>query len=159
MSDSVVIIAAKRTPIGSMNGQLLSLSSPQLASVAIKAAFEQSGLKAEDITEALIGCVDGEPAGFAVFFHNYSTFLAQPGIYLEDLFVDIEHRGRGLGKALLRRLAQLAVERGCGRLEWSVLDWNEPAIGFYKKLGAKPMDEWTIFRVTGAALKSMGELS
>ena len=114
---------------------------------------------ARPVAEVLIAEWEGTPAGFALFFHNYSTFLAQPGIYLEDLFVDIEHRGRGLGKALLRRLAQLAVERGCGRLEWSVLDWNEPAIGFYKKLGAKPMDEWTIFRVTGAALKSMGELS
>ena len=114
---------------------------------------------ARPVAEVLIAEWEGAPAGFALFFHNYSTFLAQPGIYLEDLFVDIEHRGRGLGKALLTRLAQLAVERGCGRLEWSVLDWNEPAIGFYKKLGAKPMDEWTIFRVTGGALKSMGELS
>lgn len=106
--------------------------------------------------EVLIAEWEGAPAGFALFFHNYSTFLAQPGIYLEDLFVDVEKRGRGIGKALLICLAQVAVERGCGRLEWSVLDWNEPAIGFYKSLGAKPMDEWTIFRVTGDALIKLG---
>jgi GNAT superfamily N-acetyltransferase len=90
-----------------------------------------------------------------LFFHNYSTFLARPGIYLEDLFVDPAHRGRGIGKALLVRLAQLAVERNCGRLEWSVLDWNEPAIGFYRSLGAIAMDEWTTNRVTGEALEKL----
>ena len=105
--------------------------------------------------EVLIAEWNGTPAGFALFFHNYSTFLAQPGIYLEDLFVDVDKRGNGIGRALLIRLAQIAVERGCGRLEWSVLDWNEPSIGFYKKLGAKPMDEWTIFRVTGDGLQDM----
>jgi GNAT superfamily N-acetyltransferase len=92
------------------------------------------------------------PAGFALFFHNYSTFLAKPGIYLEDIFVRPERRGHGLGKALLVHLAKLAVERGCGRLEWSVLDWNEPSIGFYRSLGARLMDEWTICRVSGEAL-------
>jgi GNAT superfamily N-acetyltransferase len=95
------------------------------------------------------------PAGFALFFHNYSTFLAKPGIYLEDLFVLPEHRGRGIGKLLLRRLAQLAVERGCGRLEWAVLDWNSPAIGFYQRLGARLMDEWTICRLAGEALEAL----
>ena len=95
------------------------------------------------------------PAGFALFFHNYSTFLAKPGIYLEDLFVLPERRGRGLGKALLAHLAKLAVERGCGRLEWSVLDWNEPSIGFYRSLGARLMDEWTICRVSGDALATL----
>ena len=95
---------------------------------------------------------DEAPAGFALFFHNYSTFLGAPGIYLEDLFVRPEARGRGYGKALLVRLAQIARERGCGRLEWAVLDWNEPSINFYKALGAKPMDDWTVFRVTGDAL-------
>ena len=93
-----------------------------------------------------------EVVGFALFFHNFSTFLGKPGIYLEDLFVRPAHRGKGWGKALLRELAKLAVERGCGRLEWWVLDWNEPAIEFYKSLGARPMDEWTVFRVTGEAL-------
>lgn len=105
--------------------------------------------------EVLIADYDGIPAGFALFFHNYSTFLAKPGIYLEDLFVNPEYRGKGIGKALLSRLAKLAVERGCGRLEWSVLDWNEPSIGFYKSLGAVPMDEWTVFRLTGDALSGL----
>jgi GNAT superfamily N-acetyltransferase len=102
--------------------------------------------------EVLIGEIDGVPQGFALFFHNFSTFEGKPGIYLEDLFVRPEAHGSGLGKALLGRLAQLAVERDCARLEWWVLDWNEPSIGFYKSLGAKPMDEWTVFRVDGDAL-------
>jgi GNAT superfamily N-acetyltransferase len=99
------------------------------------------------MAEVLIGEIDGAPRGFALFFHNFSTFEGKPGIYLEDLFVDPEARGAGLGKALLARLAQLAMERGCARLEWSVLDWNEPSIEFYKSLGAQAMDDWTINRV------------
>lgn len=105
--------------------------------------------------EVLLAFWNEEPAGFALFFHNYSTFLAKPGIYLEDLFVDPAFRGKGMGKALLIALARLAVERGCGRLEWSVLDWNEPAIQFYKSLGAVAMDEWTGYRVTGEALTAL----
>jgi GNAT superfamily N-acetyltransferase len=106
--------------------------------------------------EVLIGEIDGKAQGFALFFHNFSTFEGKPGIYLEDLFVRPEARGSGLGKALLKRLAALAVERDCARLEWSVLDWNEPSIQFYLGLGAKAMDEWTIYRVDGRAL---GELA
>lgn len=106
--------------------------------------------------EVLLGEVGEVVVGFALFFHNYSTFLAKPGIYLEDLFVEPAHRGLGIGKALLKRLAKLAVERGCGRLEWSVLDWNKPAIDFYVALGAKPNDEWTTYRVTGPALTQLG---
>jgi GNAT superfamily N-acetyltransferase len=102
--------------------------------------------------ETIIAEDDGKPVGFALFFHNYSTFLAQPGIYLEDLFVLPEHRGGGVGRLLLERLAQLAVERGCGRLEWAVLDWNVDAIRFYERLGAKPNAEWTIYRLTGEPL-------
>lgn len=102
--------------------------------------------------ETLLAEVDAAPVGFALFFHNYSTFLAQPGIYLEDLFVLPEHRGGGVGRALLERLAQLAVERGCGRLEWAVLDWNVDAIRFYERLGAKPNAEWTVYRLAGEAL-------
>lgn len=98
----------------------------------------------------------GEVVGFALFFHNFSTFLAKPGIYLEDLYVRQKHRGQGYGESLLRELARLAVERNCGRLEWSVLDWNHRAIAFYKSLGAVPMDEWTMYRVTGAALERLG---
>jgi len=105
--------------------------------------------------EVVVGYAGDEPAGFALFFHNYSTFLGKPGLYLEDLFVVPTFRGRGYGKALLVHLAKLAVERDCGRFEWSVLDWNEPAIGFYKKLGATPMDAWKIMRVTGDALHKL----
>jgi GNAT superfamily N-acetyltransferase len=109
--------------------------------------------------EVVIGEIDGEPQGFALFFHNFSTFEGKPGIYLEDLFVRPEARGSGLGKALLAHLAALAVERDCARLEWSVLDWNEPAIGFYKSLGAKPMDEWTVMRLDGDNLAQLGALT
>jgi GNAT superfamily N-acetyltransferase len=107
---------------------------------------------ARRVAEVLIGDFQGAPAGFALFFHNYSTFLARPGIYLEDLFVKPEMRGRGFGEALLTYLAKIALERNCGRVEWAVLDWNEPAIRFYEKLGAVPMDEWTVFRLTGESL-------
>jgi GNAT superfamily N-acetyltransferase len=105
--------------------------------------------------EVVFACLDAEPVGFALFFHNYSTFLGQPGIFLEDLFVRPHARGHGVGRVLLQWLARTAVERNCGRLEWNVLDWNEPAIGFYRKLGARPMDEWTTFRLTGAELQAL----
>ena len=105
--------------------------------------------------EVLVGEVDGEAQGFALFFHNFSTFEGRPGIYLEDLFVRPEARGLGLGKALLAELARIAVERDCARLEWWVLDWNEPSIGFYQSLGARPMDEWTVMRVDGPALAAL----
>lgn len=106
-------------------------------------------------TEIIIGYAGTEPAGFAVFFHNYSTFLGRPGLYVEDLFVLPEWRGRGLGKRMLAYIARLAVTRGCGRLEWAVLDWNEPAIRFYTSLGARAMDEWTVYRLTGEALERL----
>jgi GNAT superfamily N-acetyltransferase len=105
--------------------------------------------------ETLIAEDDGRPVGFALFFHNYSTFLAQPGIYLEDLFVRPEHRGSGVGRALLEALARTAVERDCGRMEWAVLDWNESAIGFYERLGARPNSDWTVYRLTGEALRAL----
>lgn len=105
--------------------------------------------------ECVIGYYENKPVGFAIFFQNYSTFLAKPGIYLEDLFVLPEMRGKGFGKLLLKHLAQLAVQRNCGRLEWSVLDWNTPAIDFYKSLEAKPMEEWTVFRLTGTSLTNL----
>jgi GNAT superfamily N-acetyltransferase len=124
-----------------------------LSSVKLgEADILRDGFGAERRFELLLATLDGVVEGFALFFPNYSTFLGKPGLYLEDLFVRPEYRGQGLGLALMKRLAQIAVERGCGRFEWSVLDWNEPAIAFYKKLGARPMDEWTIFRVTGDAL-------
>ena len=105
--------------------------------------------------EVLIGEVDGVAQAFALFFHNFSTFEGKPGVYLEDLYVRPEARGAGLGKAMLKELARIALERDCARLEWWVLDWNAPAIGFYEKLGAKPMDEWTTMRVDGAALQEL----
>lgn len=108
------------------------------------------------IAEVLLALDSKRPVGMALFFRNYSTFLGRPGIYLEDLYVDPEFRGRGHGKQLLQAIARLAVKRGYGRFEWSVLDWNSPAIEFYKSLGAKPMTEWTIFRVTGPALTRLG---
>lgn len=106
--------------------------------------------------ETVIAEEDGQPIGFALFFHTFSTFLARPGIYLEDLFVLAEHRGRGVGRALLAHLAHLAVERGCGRLEWAVLNWNQEAIRFYERLGARPNSEWTVYRLAGEALGSLG---
>ena len=105
--------------------------------------------------EVVLAEVDGEATGFALFFHNYSTFLGRPGIYLEDLFVRPEQRGGGVGRALLTHLARLALDRGCGRLEWSVLDWNEPAIGFYRRLGATANSEWTGYRLEGEALERL----
>lgn len=102
--------------------------------------------------EVLLAELGGQSVGMALFFHNYSTFLGRGGLYLEDLFVRPEYRGRGFGKQILQRLAQIAVERGCGRMEWSCLDWNTPSIGFYRSLGAQPMDEWTVYRLTGDTL-------
>lgn len=117
-------------------------------------------LVAEVLADADVSMREGTPAttvaGFALYFSNYSTFLAKPGIYLEDLFVLPQYRGAGLGRALLARLAEIAVERGCGRLEWSVLDWNQPAIDFYQGLGARVMPEWRICRVTGGSLSGFG---
>lgn len=107
--------------------------------------------------ETVIAEKDGRPVGFALFFHNFSTFLGKPGIYLEDLFVRPEARGLGVGKALLAFLAKLAVERGCGRFEWWCLDWNKPSIEFYKSMGAKPMDDWTVYRVDGNALSKLAK--
>ncbi len=105
--------------------------------------------------EVLLAMVGHEPVGFAVFFHNFSTWLGRPGLYLEDLFVRPDQRGHGYGRALLEHLARIAQERGCGRMEWAVLDWNEPAIQFYRKLGARPMDEWTVFRLTESEIAQL----
>jgi GNAT superfamily N-acetyltransferase len=107
------------------------------------------------VAEVLLGYLGDDPAGFALFFHNFSTFLGKPGIYLEDLYVRPEHRRSGVGHALLTYIARLAMERNCGRLEWSVLDWNEPAIRFYRGIGASPVSGWTLYRVTGEALEKL----
>lgn len=122
------------------------------ACVATEESLRETLFGEKRYAEVILAEQEGRPAGFALFFHNYSTFLARPGIYLEDLYVRPELRGQGIGKALLARLASLAVERKCGRLEWAVLNWNEPAIRFYRSLGALPQNEWTVYRVTGEEL-------
>lgn len=111
----------------------------------------------QHIAEVIFAVADGKEVGIALFFHNFSTFLGRGGIYLEDLFVLPEYRGRGYGKGLLKKLAEIAVKRGCGRLEWSCLDWNQPSIDFYLSLGAKRMDEWTVYRLTGETLQALGK--
>lgn len=121
--------------------------------VADEAAVHRALFGPRPIVEALVATFADEAVGFALFFHNFSTFLGKPGMYLEDLFVRPAYRGRGIGKALLTQVAQLAVERDCGRMEWSVLDWNEPSIRFYESLGAKPLADWTTYRLTGEALQ------
>jgi GNAT superfamily N-acetyltransferase len=120
--------------------------------VATEEAIREHVFGTNPVAEVLLAYWDGELVGFALYFRNFSTFLGQAGIYLEDLFVEPEHRGKGIGKALLIRLAKIAVERGYGRLEWAVLDWNTPSIEFYRSLGAVALDEWTKYRLTGDAL-------
>jgi GNAT superfamily N-acetyltransferase len=129
------------------------------ACVATEERLRASLFGPHPAAEVIVAEHDGVAAGFALFCHNYSTFLAQRGIWLEDLFVLPEHRGHGIGRLLLERLATIALERDCGRLEWAVLDWNAPAIGFYRSLGAVPMDEWTTFRVTGQPLHDLARAS
>ena len=124
--------------------------------VATEALLEE-WLFDKEKAEVLIAREGETPIGFALYFHNFSTFLGRAGIYLEDLFVLEEYRGRGYGKALLRRLAQIALERGCGRLEWCCLDWNQPSIEFYRSLGALPMSDWTTYRLTGDTLSNMAK--
>lgn len=121
--------------------------------VATEASLRAALFGPRPTAEVLLAECDGQVAGFALFFHNFSSFLGRPGLYLEDIFVRPAFRRRGLGRAFFRRLAEIAVERNCGRMEWSVLDWNEPALAFYRALGAVPMSEWTVQRLTGAALR------
>jgi len=125
--------------------------------VATEALLREALFGEKKFAEVVVAYYQDEPAGFALFFHNFSTFLARPGLYLEDLYVLPHLRGKGIGKALLVCLAKIAKERNCGRFEWAVLDWNEPSIAFYKKLGAIPLDDWTTFRVTGKALDELAE--
>jgi len=127
--------------------------------IADETTLRETLFGAHPTAEILLADADGDPAGFALFFHNYSTFLGRPGLYLEDLFVRPDYRGLGVGRKVLAWLAALAVERGCGRFEWSVLDWNESAQGFYRKLGAHPMKDWTIWRMDGRALDNFAEES
>jgi GNAT superfamily N-acetyltransferase len=123
--------------------------------VATEETLRESLFGERPVAETLLAYLGAQPAGFALFFHNFSTFLGRPGIYLEDLYVRPEFRGAGVGRSLLVHIAGLARDRNCGRLEWSVLDWNEPAIGFYKRIGASPVSGWTVYRVTGEALEEL----
>jgi len=125
--------------------------------VATEAMVRESFFGAAPHAQAVIARIDGDAVGLMIWFSTYSTFLSRPGIYLEDLFVLPAWRGKGVGKALLRHLARLALDRGCGRIEWSVLDWNETAIRFYRGIGARPMDEWTVYRMTGDAIKQLAQ--
>jgi len=125
--------------------------------VATEEILQETLFGKKPAAEVLLLFEDKNAVGFALFFHNFSTWLGRPGLYLEDLFVRPEHRGKGYGRAFLIELAKIARERNCGRLEWAVLDWNEPAIQFYRKLGAKAMDEWTVFRLTRAEIAQLAD--
>ena len=127
--------------------------------VATEEVLSETLFGERPFAEVVLAYYDGEPVGYALYFHSYSTFLGRPGLYLEDLFVRPAVRGKGIGKALLAFVAHVASERSCGRLEWSVLNWNEPAIGFYKSLGAKPMDTWTVYRMTDEPLARLASQS
>ena len=123
--------------------------------VATEEDFRKALFSPDRVAEALLAFRGAEPVGFALYFSTFSTFVGRPGIYLEDIFVEPEHRGHGIGAALLTRIAKIACDRNCGRLEWSVLTWNEPAIGFYERLGARRMEDWRVFRLAGAALRDL----
>lgn len=157
-SPVVVIRPAVREDVGAILAFIRELADYEKLAhevVADEAGLGRQLFGATPRAEVLIAEVDGAPAGFALFFHNFSTFVGKPGLYLEDLFVRPAFRGLGLGKRLMVRLAAIAVERDCGRFEWSVLDWNQPAIDFYRSLGAVGMDEWTVQRVAGDALRAL----
>jgi len=156
---SVTFRPAERKDVGLILDFIRALAEYEHMSdqvVADEAILEKE-LFDEKMAKVIFAVVEGKEVGFALYFHNFSTFLGRPGVYLEDLFVLPEYRGRGVGTALLRHLAAIAVERGCGRLEWWCLNWNQPSIDFYKNLGAVPMDEWTVYRVTGDTLTKMAE--
>jgi GNAT superfamily N-acetyltransferase len=158
MSDSITIRPATESDLPAILGFIRALAQYERLEhecIATEEDLRRTLFGARSYAEVVFACIDGAPAGFALFFHNYSTFLGKPGIYLEDLFVNPEARGRGIGKRLLQWLAKTAVERDCGRLEWSVLDWNEPSIRFYESLGAVLKSEWQIFRLTGPSLAAL----
>jgi len=160
MSDPITVRPADETDVPAILQFIRDLANYERLEhevVATEAKLREGLFGARPYAEVVLACLQGEPVGFALFFHNFSTFLGQPGIYLEDLYVRPEARGHGVGRRLLSWLAATAVSRGCGRLEWAVLDWNEPSIHFYRNLGAVPMNEWTTFRVTGPALRQLAE--
>lgn len=155
-----VIVPASESDVPAIHALVKALAEYERLShevIATEADIRAGLFGPRPYAEVILAKSDGRTVGFALFFHNYSTFLGRPGIYLEDLFVLPDFRSQGIGRALLAALARLAVARGCGRVEWSVLDWNEPAIGFYTRLGARVMDEWRICRLTGEALGKVAE--
>ena len=158
MSDNITIRPATEQDVPLIQGFIRDLARYEHLEhemVATEEGLHKTLFGERRYAEVVFACVGDDPVGFALFFHNYSTFLGKPGIYLEDLFVRPEARGRGIGKRLLAWLAQTAIARDCGRLEWAVLDWNEPSIGFYRSLGAILKSEWQIFRLTGDPLKAL----
>ena len=161
MTPDFRIVAATERDVPAIFGMIRALAEYERLAQAVTTsedALRQVLFGPSPAAEVVLGFEGTEPAGIAIFFHNFSTFLGKRGLYLEDLFVKPEYRGRGYGRRLLAHLAALAIARDCGRMEWSVLDWNTPAIGFYTKLGAVPMEEWTVFRLTGNALTALGTI-
>ena len=150
----ISITAATPADVPTIFGFIRELAEYEKMSAEVTATPEllQRYLFDEVRCHALVARRDGEPVGYALYFYNFSTFLARPGLYLEDIYVQIAHRNAGIGRQILKQLAQIALENDCGRIEWSVLDWNAPSIAFYKLLGAQPMDGWTTMRVTGDAI-------
>ena len=160
MTDTIIIREATPADLATIHSFILALADYEKLAHAVKAEPETLArylFGPRPMAEVLIAELDGTALGFALFFHNFSTFDGRPGLYLEDLFVLPQARGLGAGRALLARLAALAIERDCARLEWSVLDWNAPAIALYRSIGAQPMDEWTVQRVDGAALVALAK--
>jgi GNAT superfamily N-acetyltransferase len=160
MKNSIDIYSATQKDVPTIRAFIRGLAEYEKLAhqfVASEESLRETLFGTRPYAEVLIGKLDGTPVGFALFFHNYSTFLARPGIYLEDLFVFPEHRGKGVGKALLVKLAQIARERKCGRLEWSVLDWNQSAIEFYERIGAKVLPDWRICRMTADEFSKLAD--
>lgn len=159
MSETPVFRKAERADTGLILQFIRDLAEYEkmLDEVVADEATLETWLFDKQKAEVIFAVAEGTEVGFALFFHNFSTFLGRAGIYLEDLFVKPEYRGRGYGKAILKKLASIAVERGCGRLEWWCLDWNKPSIDFYLSLGAEPMSDWTVYRFAGDTLKELAE--
>lgn len=158
MTPSVSIRAAVRADVPLIHKLVRDLAvyeKMEEECISTTASLEEALFSDRPAAEVLIGELDGSPVGFALFYHNYSTFIGKKGIYLEDLFVQPEHRGHGVGKALLENLAALARDRDCARMEWSVLDWNAPSIAFYSSLGAAPMKGWSVFRMTRTPIEAL----
>lgn len=156
--EELTIRFATQEDVGTILGFIRELAAYERLEEQVTAteALLRENLFARQGAQVLLAQWAGVPVGFALFFHNFSTFLGRPGLYLEDLYIQPAYRGRGIGKQLLRRLARLAVEQGCGRLEWSCLNWNAPSIAFYRGLGAVPMEGWSVYRLTGEALQRLG---